>query len=52
MGESFWYLDSMGSKARNGYSVYCRQNFIGIDYGLLECESGRPVPDYYAALIW
>ena len=30
-GDSFWYLDAMGSKAANGYSVFCRQDFVGID---------------------
>jgi hypothetical protein len=31
--DSHWYLDSMGVKAANGYSVFCRQDFVGIDYG-------------------
>ena len=31
--DTFWYLDSMATKAAHGYKVFCRQDFIGIDYG-------------------
>ena len=51
-GDSFWYLDAMGTKAAHGYSVFCRQDFIGIDYGLLDCRDQTPLPDYYASLLW
>ena len=51
-GNTFWYLDAMGSKARNGYSAFCRQDFIGIDYGMLDCKTQAPLPDYYGGVLW
>eukprot|EP00755_Sulcionema_specki_P016788 Sspe_Gene.62840::Locus_35575_Transcript_2_3_Confidence_0.400_Length_1766::g.62840::m.62840/K07964/HPSE; heparanase len=51
-GNSLWYVDSMGSKARAGYTGYCRQDYIGADYGLLDCATGTPLPDYYAGWVW
>jgi hypothetical protein len=30
---SFWYMDAMAAKAAHGFSVFCRQDFIGADYG-------------------
>merc|ERR1712048_136653 len=50
--DSFWYLDAMASKAANGYSVFCRQDFVGIDYGMLDCATNNPLPDYYAGILW
>ena len=50
--DSHWYLDAMGVKAASGYSVFCRQDFVGIDYVetwdfffcffLFTCGSSRP----------
>jgi hypothetical protein len=37
--DSHWYLDSMGVKAAAGYSVFCRQDFVGIDYGMIDCAT-------------
>ncbi|EDQ84175.1 uncharacterized protein MONBRDRAFT_30511 [Monosiga brevicollis MX1] len=48
----FWYLDALGAKAAAGYAAFCRQNFIGIDYGLLDCATHEPLPDFYASLLW
>jgi len=31
---------------------FCRQDFYGIDYALLDCVAHFPVPDYYLALLW
>ena len=83
--DTFWYLDSMALKAKNGYgtirrslvptplffrghcwcwrvrcfrsitlkhfcmdcldsAAYCRQDFIGVDYGLLDCATHNPLP--------
>ncbi|EDQ92974.1 uncharacterized protein MONBRDRAFT_13894 [Monosiga brevicollis MX1] len=42
----------MGSKAKAGYAAFCRQDFIGIDYGLLDCATYEPLPDYYAGILW
>ena len=38
-GDSFWYLDAMGVKAAGGYSVFCRQDFIGADYVRTPCHT-------------
>ena len=51
-GNTFWYLDAMASKAANGYAAFCRQDFIGIDYGMLDCETHAPLPDYYGGVLW
>jgi hypothetical protein len=32
--------------------VFARQDFVGIDYGILECASHAPLPDYYGGLLW
>ena len=49
---SFWYMDSMATKATHGFHVFCRQAFIGADYGLLDCETQTPLPDYYTSRLW
>ena len=46
------YADALGSKARHGYQVFARQDFIGIDYGLLDCLTHDPLPDYYVAALY
>ena len=28
------------------------QDYIGADYGLVDCSPGVPLPDYYTALVW
>lgn len=50
--DSHWYLDAMGVKAANGYSVFCRQDFVGIDYGMIDCSTYAPLPDYYSGILW
>jgi len=50
--DGFWYLDSLGAHAQAGYQIFCRQDFYGIDYALLDCSGIYPVPDYYSALVW
>eukprot|EP00908_Phaeocystis_cordata_P017605 Transcript_28961.p1 GENE.Transcript_28961~~Transcript_28961.p1 ORF type:complete len:519 (+),score=159.28 Transcript_28961:104-1660(+) len=49
-GDSIWYADALGAKARAGYAGFCRQDYIGADYGMLDCASGAPLPDYFTAL--
>lgn len=51
-GSSLWYLDALGAKAATGYDVFCRQDFVGIDYAYIDCATHEPLPDYYAALLW
>ncbi|KAF5733935.1 hypothetical protein HS088_TW16G00376 [Tripterygium wilfordii] len=48
----FWYLDQLGMTATLNHKVYCRQTFIGGNYGLLNTTSFIPNPDYYGALLW
>jgi heparanase 1 len=50
--DSLWYADSLAAKAANGYSVYCRQDLVGIDYGLLDCSTHEPLPDYWTAVLF
>jgi len=50
--DTFWYLDAMAAKAANGYSVFCRQDFVGIDYGMVDCATYDPLPDYYGGILW
>ena len=50
--DSFWYMDAMATKAAHGFSVFCRQDFIGADYGLLDCSTQTPLPDYYVGKMW
>ena len=42
----------MGSKAKHGYSAFCRQDFVGIDYGMIDPETNDPLPDFYAGILW
>jgi len=49
---SFWYLDQLGMAASFNNKVYCRQSFIGGNYGLLNTTTYEPNPDYYSALLW
>ena len=51
-GDSLWYADSLALKAKHGYDLHCRQDFIGADYGLCDCSTGLPLPDFYTALAW
>jgi len=51
-GDSLWYADALASKAKYGYESFCRQDYIGADYGLVDCSTGVPLPDYYTALVW
>ncbi|KAI4966128.1 hypothetical protein ZWY2020_046446 [Hordeum vulgare] len=49
---SFWYLDQLGMSAKYDTKTYCRQSFIGGNYGLLNTTTFQPNPDYYSALLW
>ncbi|KAH6804768.1 glucuronidase 3 [Perilla frutescens var. frutescens] len=49
---SFWYLDQMGMSSTYDSKTYCRQSFIGGNYGLLDTTTYVPNPDYYSALLW
>ncbi|KAG7989362.1 hypothetical protein I3843_03G234100 [Carya illinoinensis] len=49
---SFWYLDQLGMSSAHDTKTYCRQSFIGGNYGLLNTTTFEPNPDYYSALLW
>jgi len=51
-GDSLWYMDAMALKAKHGYGAFCRQDLIGADYGITDCSTGAPLPDFWAGLIW
>ncbi|KAF3951696.1 hypothetical protein CMV_022680 [Castanea mollissima] len=44
---SFWYLDQLGMASSYAIKTYCRQTFIGGNYGLLNTTTFEPNPDYY-----
>ena len=50
--DSLWYVDSMASAAKLSFEAYCRQDFIGADYGLCDCATGKPLPDFWSAVLW
>jgi len=43
----FRYSDQLGMAATYHTKVYCRQTFIGGNYGLLDTSTFVPNPDYY-----
>ena len=49
---SFWFLDSLGTLAARGHQAFCRQTFIGGNYGLLDGQTYEPNPDFYALLLF
>ena len=51
-GSSLWYADALGSKAREGYKAFFRQDFLGADYGLVNYTSFAPSPDFWLLAIW
>lgn len=48
---NFWFLDELGTFAAAGHHAYCRQTLVGGHYGLLNSYH-RPLPDFWAALLW
>eukprot|EP00037_Helgoeca_nana_P027622 m.317555 g.317555 ORF g.317555 m.317555 type:complete len:756 (+) comp27557_c0_seq1:166-2433(+) len=66
-GGGRWWLASLGVHALAGVSVFCRQDLLGGDYGLLSddfpwdvavdpdpaaLQEVEPRPDYWTALLW
>jgi heparanase 1 len=47
-----WWLDELGSAARDGQAVVIRQALIGADYGLIDPQTLQPRPDYFNSLAW
>ncbi|BBN16020.1 hypothetical protein MPTK1_7g02870 [Marchantia polymorpha subsp. ruderalis] len=50
--DAFWYLDELGTASLFNTKVFCRQSFVGGNYGLLDRSTFEPNPDYYGALLW
>ena len=48
----FWSLNELGTFAKNGFSVYCRQTLLGGNYGLLDKDSLQPNPDFFNYLLF
>ena len=51
-GSALWYADAMSAKARAGYAAFCRQDFVGADYGLVNYTTLAPTPDYWLLALW
>lgn len=47
-----WWLDQLGSQAKDGQNVVVRQTLVGADYGMLNRETLEPNPDYFNSLLW
>ena len=45
-------MDAIGVEAAGGCSVFCRQDFIGADYGVVDCLSESPLPDSFSGILW
>ncbi|WP_271585513.1 hypothetical protein [Bradyrhizobium sp. CCBAU 45389] len=50
--DTFRYLDQLGRLARAGVQVVMHNTLAASDYGLLDEQSFRPRPNYWAALLW
>jgi hypothetical protein len=50
--DTFRYLDQLGRLARAGVQVVAHNTLAASDYGLLDENTFRPRPNYWAALLW
>ena len=50
--DSFRYVDQLGRLAKLGASAVFHQTLVGGNYGLLDPDTFRPRPNYWAALLW
>lgn len=50
--DTFHYLDQLGRLARAGVQVVMHNTLAASDYGLLDENTFRPRPSYWAALLW
>lgn len=50
--DTFRYLDQLGRLARAGVQVVMHNTLAASDYGLLDENTFRPRPSYWAALLW
>ena len=50
--DTFRYLNQLGSLAQRGVKVVIHNTLNASDYSLLDEETLKPRPDYWAALLW
>jgi Glycosyl hydrolase family 79, N-terminal domain len=50
--DTFRYLDQLGRLARAGVQIVAHNTLAASDYGLLDENTLRPRPSYWAALLW
>jgi heparanase 1 len=50
--DSFRYLDQLGRLAKRGVQVVFHNTLASSDYGLIDQETLKPRPNYWAALLW
>ena len=50
--DTFRYLDQLGRLAKAGVQVVAHNTLAASDYGLLDEQTLRPRPNYWAALLW
>ena len=49
---TLWWLDQLGSLAVLHHKVQCRQTLSGSDYGLIDDQTMRPTPEFWASVLW
>ena len=50
--DSFRYLNQLGTLAQKGVQVVAHNTLAASDYALLDSDTFRPRPNYWAALLW
>lgn len=50
--DTFRYLDQLGRNARAGLTVHMHNTLAASDYALIDDQTLRPRPSYWAALLW
>lgn len=49
---SLWWLDELGTMAKNKHSVVIRQTLFGLDYGLIRENDFSLTPDFWSSYLW
>lgn len=49
---SLWWLDQLGLLAVHAHDVVVRQTLSGSNYQLITEDTLKPLPDYWASLLW
>lgn len=50
--DSFRYLNQLGALARKGVQVVAHNTLAASDYGLIDQDTLKPRPNYWAAVLW